>query len=779
MTISRDFLRACRLGVMALLMLALPIAAQAETVTIASGAQVGYEAGPVNASFVVSRDGQDPLTVTIKAPTGTANGPWMGTPDYTVSGMTPITDGSTGYTLSFLQGENNKVVQLLPIDDALIEGRETITIEIETSALYIVGAPNAAQVAIADNDIILSIDTPDPVADEDVTLNGLVGDPNIKRRGVMRAKFEDISGMPVAQLDRNLAVRLSGSAEMTVDYGLKYRICGSSTGTGALSKIGFNTTPASELTTGLGYKIVAHRGGESFIWVNGTGVVAAGGKVRFNSNPSVEYTLPAGFIGSTSGPVLIQISPVLAVGTFLANGTGVTVTAGASSVDVPSMVVSRTYTEGSTSVEVANGSGGIYIGDVFAIGTDQTVLYVALSDVAGSAGTLDFRCYLGGGTTGLDSDVSATTAIETLITPTVVDNAFNVLVPEESTRFELSVEPVADGVVEGQELVNVTLLANEDYAISNPTVAQVAIADRDSTANIQLVANASKPGTTGTFQITLSHAFPTALTIPYIVGGTAVPGDVANLATVPYVDYGSLTPGVTGSVAGPTYVPYTGAYFGSATIPAGQTSTSIQVVPGSGGSVALPTPTLIVTLNSTLDYKLAGSSGSGVNPSATMGIGASLGGVSVIATDPSAIESPSATAATTGAFSVNINRLGATTSAVGINLRISGNATYLSRYSLQIAGTPLSLTAAGAGIFTTTVTIATGTNTTLVTVVPIDNLIADGSQSVVVEALSGQNYTLSSTAAAVISITDDEPVISVVVGCSASKPPTAGNFLVS
>lgn len=778
MTIPSDLFRSCRLGLMAMLALVLPIAAQAETVTISAGIQVAYEEGPVSGSFVVSRDGQDPLTVTIKAPTGTAAGPWLGLGfrDYTVSGMTPITDGSTGYTISFLQGENNKVIGIIPDNDATIEGREAITLEIATSGLYITGAPNSAQISIADNDIILSIDTPDPVADEDVTLNGLVGDSFIRRRGVMRAQFEDVLGNPVDPFDRNLAVRLSGTATFTGDYALKYRICGSTTGTGTSSKIGFNTTPASELTTGLGYQIVAHRVGESFIWVQGIGSVASGGDIRFNSNPGQLYDLPDGFTGSSSGPVLIRIVPALTAN--LVNGTGVTITAGASVIDPPSMVVSRTYPAGTTQVEVANGSGGIFIGDVFAVGTDQNVLYVATSDVVGSAGTLDFRCYLNGSSGGLDKDVSQTTNLNTLLSPTVSANAFNVVVPQESTRFEMSIEPSADGVVEGREVVNVTLLASEDYAISNPTVAQVAIADRDATADIQLLSNASKPGTTGSFALTLTRPFPIALTIPYIVTGTAVPGDVANATTEPYVDYGALTPGVTGSVAGPAYVPYAGSYSGSITIPPGQTTAFIPVVPGTGGSTALPTPTLIVTLNSTLDYKLSGSSGSGVNPSATMSIGASLGSASVTATDASALETPSPSASTTGAFSVNLNRLGPPTSAVGVTIRVSGSATYLSRYSLQVGGSPLALTAAGAGIHTAVVTIASGTSSTLVTVVPIDNFLADGSQSVVVEVLAGQNYTQTSTAPAVVTIADDEPVLSVIVGQNASKPTTAGHFVI-
>lgn len=789
MTISSDLPRVLRLGILALLIAAAPGLLKAETVTITEGLSVGSEPtaavvpekdNPNSASVIVSRTGQDPLFVRLKAPSGTAV---IGTGnDYVLAtGNIPrtlIAPGVGGVIdLSFAQGETVKIIHVVPLHDALIEGREIVTLEIMTdpgtlgnSTPYITGAPPSAQVTIADNDLAVTMEVPDPVADEDSNLFGFVNDLYIRRRGVMRSVFSQ-----AVPFDRNLAVQLAGTAAVGSDYAVKFRICGNdnlayaplgvSAGTADSSHIGYDAINVP--STGMGYQIVAHRIGQTVIFVQGTGSLASGNTIQFQNHGTV-YTTQNAFNGSSAGPVQLVISPALTAN--LTNGLAITPLTGVPMGQTVSMAVSNVYPAGATTVAIANGSGGIYRGDVFALGTDQSILYVAEGQVTAAQGDLTFHRYIGAGSgAGLATAVSATTEVVTMLSPTLVSGAFNVLVPEESTRMEVSIEPIADGVVEGRETVTMTLIASEDYLITNPTVGQVTIADRDSVANITLQTNAGKPNSTGSFTLTLDRPFSIPITVPYMVTGSAVPGPNATAATADYV---ALTLGATSA-------PYTG----SVTVPAGSTAVSIPVVPGQTGTVG--TTTVVVSLTGSLDYRLQGSSGSGTNPSSTMSISASVGAVSIAATDASALESASPSAATTGTARVSVvPTVGATlASNLSVAVRISGTADYPGRFTLQSGGGNLSLTSAGAGVYTAAVTIPAASNFVDITVVPGNNFIADGSETVIIEVQTSQGYTLASAAPAVVTILDDEPTISVAVRPNAngapSKPSTPWFFDIS
>ena len=785
MTIFSDLLRVLRLGTLALLIAAMPAVLRAETVTIDSAIQVGYEQGSVPATIVVSRDGNSALTVRLKPPLGTATL----TADYTVTrpggatDLIPIGGGSGGYDLQFAQGENNKILLITPVDDALVEMREIVTLQIANDPgtfvpvnvpSYIVGAPNSAQISIGDNDLSLTTDTPDPVADEDVTLNSPANDGPLLRRGIISANFSQVFSR-----SRNVAILLDGTATYQTDYVVTYRISGNDYlahasipvaqpwdpvgGTANSSHIGYT---AGAPSTGTGYKIVAHRIGETAIFVQGTGTLASGSQIRFQNHLTV-YTTTSNFTGSSTGPVLLGISPALT--SNITNGLSIAVLTGSTPTNQPSLAVSRIYPKGTTVVEVAGGFGGLYRGDSFTLKGENGVRYVALNDVLGSQGTLEFYCYEflpstgynGGG--GLAQDVSTTTDLITFIIPDVNQGGFfNFVFPAESQRVEFSIEPVfGDGVLEGRETVKLTLVASEDYQITNPTVSQVVIADRDSTANIVMSANAGKPGSIGSFTVTLTNPLPVAVTIPYQLSGSAIPGP-SNTGTVN--DYVAL---LTGATAHP--------YSGSLTIPAGQTTGSIVIVPALR---AAGTTTVVATLSSSLDYKLAGSSGSGTNPSATMSISDSLGSVSIAAITSSAVESSTPSVATKGLFRVSIVRTPSTSGAVQVSLRFSGTAAYLSRYSIEVAGAPQALTSSG-GAFITQVSIPNGSNFVDVSVVPINNFTADNSQSVIAQVQAGQGYTIGSPSLASVTILDDEPTISIAVGSLASKPSTPGYFTVS
>jgi hypothetical protein len=74
--------------------------------------------------------------------------------NFTIGGTaTPGSDYQTVSTLVNIPiGASNMTVQITPIDDAIVEGNETVVFMLRTSTNYIIGSPASATVTIADND---------------------------------------------------------------------------------------------------------------------------------------------------------------------------------------------------------------------------------------------------------------------------------------------------------------------------------------------------------------------------------------------------------------------------------------------------------------------------------------------------------------------------------------------------------------------------------------------------------------------------------------------------
>ena len=94
----------------------------------------------------------------------------------------------------------------------------------------------------------------------------------------------------------------------------------------------------------------------------------------------------------------------------------------------------------------------------------------------------------------------------------------------------ITVTPVDDALVEGSEMVVLTLLANSAYTLGSPIVATVTIADNDSPPlpKVSIAANlpnASETGPTiGQFTVSRTGSTASPLTVNYTIGGTATNG---------------------------------------------------------------------------------------------------------------------------------------------------------------------------------------------------------------------------------------------------------------
>ena len=693
-----------------------------DVVNITASSGAANEQGPVPGRFTVTRSGSTGTVTVLYSVRGSAV-----SSDYTTPDFTPPTTTATPGTgsVTFIQGETSHFITITPIDDDVIEGKESVIISLTSNAAYIIGPDSAAQLDIADNDSVAHVVVVDSQADEDSALSGFVNDLEIQRRGIFQVLWQDrnpgttTGALPFA---RTLAVGFSGTAALTTDYVVSHKIMGTAVA-GGPSHIG---SESSSPTTGLGYNVYAYLVGDSVIAISaGSAPIPTGATITFTDDPTT-YTV--GPNSSGLSPSTIPIAPPL--GRNLANATTITVTSG---VTPPTgFVVNRPYPAGSTSVKLGDGSGGIFRGDAIQFGAD-TSFYVATTDLGGGtlgAGSVNFTRYSGGGTgSGLNLAITSTVEAKTMFTTTINGGVAQFLVPASSDRVEFSITPVADAEPEGEETVMLTLINDKDYATTDPTVGRVHIADANVITGIALGSNAGKPNTSGYFVVTFKNGpFPVKIDVPYTIDASST------------------------AIAGTDYT----ALSGLLSIPAGQTTGVIQVNPLNTAATGLTQVTVSLSLSK--DYKLAGSGGDTDNSSATLNITDSIGEVSVAASASPAIEHPSAPVPSF--FTVSLNR--ASSGAVNVNYTVSGSAVAGTRYQT----------------LTGSVTIPDGSTTATVQVMPIDNQVADGTQDVVLTLAPGQGYTITATGAtnALTRIIDDEPVVYVVRVRDAAKIATTGIF---
>jgi hypothetical protein len=113
------------------------------TVTISATTPNASEAGPTAGQFTVTRTASTASALTVNY---TIGGTATNTTDYaTLSGSVTIGAGSA-----------TALITVTPVDDALVEGSETVILTLSANAAYTVGSPNSATVTIADNDSVTS-----------------------------------------------------------------------------------------------------------------------------------------------------------------------------------------------------------------------------------------------------------------------------------------------------------------------------------------------------------------------------------------------------------------------------------------------------------------------------------------------------------------------------------------------------------------------------------------------------------------------------------------------
>ncbi|WP_254564047.1 SBBP repeat-containing protein [Oscillatoria sp. HE19RPO] len=267
-----------------------------------------------------------------------------------------------------------------------------------------------------------------------------------------------------------------------------------------------------------------------------------------------------------------------------------------------------------------------------------------------------------------------------------------------STTATIDLVPIDDGVYEPDETVEITLTPGTGYVVQ-PSTSNASHTLHSTGVSIAAgtAANKTVP-TNGTFNLTLTEPAPAGgMTVNYTVAGTATNG----------TDYTALS--------------------GSVLIPGGSTTATIDLLPIDDG-VYEPDETVEITLVAGTDYDLvAGSETASHTLHST--------GVSIAAGTPASETGP-----TNGTFNLTLTEpapLGGMT----VNYTVAGTATSGSDY-----------TALSGSVF-----IPAGNTTATIDLVPTDDFLDEGDETVELSLVAGTDYDLvSGSETATLTITDND-----------------------
>ena len=701
-----------------------------ETVVVTLAANAAYLVGTPNAATVTIIS-NDPPTVTIAATTPTANEAGTTAGVFTVTRTGPTTAalavlyGVTGsatpasdyQTLSggvtIPAGSATATITVTPIDDALAEANETVIVALTANAAYLVGTPGSATVTI--------------VSDDPPTVTIAATTPTASETGPTAGVFTVTrTGPTTAALTVLYAV--TGTATPTSDY---QTLSGSVTIAAGSATAIITVTPIDDAMAEDNETVVVTLTANAAYLVGTPGSATV--TIVSNDSPTVTIaatTPTAREIGPTAGVFTVtRTGPTTAPLTVFYAVTG-TATAGSDyqglpgSVTLPTGSATATLTvtplddqiiEPDETVVITLSANAAYLvgtpasATVTIVSDDlPSVTIVATTPTTTEAGSGAFTVTRTGPTTApltvrysVAGSATAGSDYQTL--------SGTVTVLAGSATAPITVVAIDDDIVESDETVVVTLGSDPAYLVGTPGAATVTITsdDRPTVTIVATTPTASEAGpTAGAFTVTRTGATTAPLTVLYTVSGSATPD----------TDYERLS--------------------GTVTLLAGSATATIIVTPIDD---ALPEPdeTVVVTLSAAPAYIVGAAS------SATVTIVSDdLPTVTVAATTPTATEA----GPTAGAFTVT--RTGPTTSPLTVHYSVAGTATPSLDYQ-TLAGS---------------VTLSNGAPTAVVTVMPIDDLLVEPDETVVLTLSPDPAYLVGTSASATVTIVSDDVPVAVARG---------------
>ena len=282
-------------------------------------------------------------------------------------------------------------------------------------------------------------------------------------------------------------------------------------------------------------------------------------------------------------------------------------------------------------------------------------------------------------------------------------------IPSGTANAAVTIIPIADELAEPAETVRLSLSLSSTYTVVSPSYAEVVIAESGPEVTISAESNGSEQGpANGILTVTRTGATSSALTVYYTVAtsqSTAVQG----------TDFWTLP--------------------GSLTIPANASSATIAVTP-IDDSLAESSESVCLAVSADTHYRLGASSRATIQ---------------ILDNEPTVTIAATADAkegAANGVFTVT---------------RSGGNTANPLTVQYTVAGTAESGTdfTALAG----NVTIAAGSTSATITVVPAVDGVPESKESVIVglTADSGPSYSVRSPASATVWIVDGKPTVEITV----------------
>lgn len=676
--------------------------------------------------FTVTRSGSTAVPITVAYTV--AGSATAGTDYTTLSGSVTIAAGSTTAT-----------VTVTPTDDLATESTETITLTLAANASYTLGTPNSGSINLLDNDqpTVVTLQASDSSAGETtnpgqftVTRTGSTASPlvvnytiagsatNTTDYATLSGAVTISAGATTANIDitpvndtlveGNEGVTLSlasGSYTIGSPASASVTIADNDVATGNdafAGRIALTTTSTSGNNTSATKEVgepnhANNVGGKSVWW---TWTATFSGTVTFSSEGSSFDTTMGVYTGSAVNALTLigqdddsgsnRTSKV----TFSAvNGTvyqiavdgfdGVSGNVALSRTPDPAQLGTVTITASDTDATEGSADAGTFT--ISRTGATTSALNVNLA-ISGTS------------TNGIDYGVVAT----------------SFTIPIGSSSGTITVNPIDDALIEGSETIIATIQSNTSYTVGAPFSATVTLFDNDTTVGNDLFSNAAVMGvatTTGTNVSTTkesgepNHAGN--------AGGTSV--------------WWNWTPSFTGTVTlstvGSNFNTLLAVYTGSAVNALTLIGNSDDITPGSN-TASLVTFSAV----SGTTYRIAVDGFGGASGNITLvrtGDPVPLPIVSVAASDAAAKEG----SGDNGRFI--IGRTGDTSASLTVNLELSGTATDTADYAT----------------ISTTQIIPAGASQLNINVVPVDDALVEGDETVIMTILPGAGYNPDGDAA--------------------------------
>ncbi len=572
-----------------------------ETVITTISANAAYTVGAPSAATITILD-DDVMTLTVYATADAAEPSTAGkftvkrdgdltealVVNYSVSGTASngVDYASLNGTLTIPAGAASADVVVSPIDDALLEGDESVTLSLLNLVNYDVGTPGNATVFIRDNEkpTVSVTAAGSPLSEQGTTTatftisrTGSVGDLTVP----LGISGTATSGSDYVPLD-NPAVIPDGSSSVTLDLIPFHDLILEPTETVILT-----------LPTNSNYNVASSASATVEITDDGTsqipgvGFCFATSAISESSSPGIAVTL------SQTSSVPVQVGYRVIGGTAPASRYALpqgmlTIPTNTRVAFVPLQIVNDAIVQAPQTIRVAlfnptNATlDGIKIHTYTILDDDACSVNVAATAAnANEAGLVagNFRITRVGPTIAsqlVNFQITGSASAPTDYAP--LGNS--VTIPAGAAFVDLPVVPSDDNTMEFSQDVVLTLTSATNANIISPNSARVTIADND-TNNLPVVTMTStnqpfayEGGGNGEFLFTRSGATTNALNIIFTVSGTANNGG----------DYAAITNGVT--------------------IPIGQTSAIVSVVPVNDTLVE-GDETVIISLTEGTNYRTA------------------------------------------------------------------------------------------------------------------------------------------------------------------------------